>query len=203
MRRIRARDTKFTDQFRSILEQQCIESALLPPRSPILNASLERFFRSLKSECLDQMIFFGERSLRNATAQLVEHYLAERNHQVLENKRIEPRAEVGQATGEVECRQRLGGLLNTIIAGPPDRTAAAPAARSFAQLAPPLRADLEIRPPPRHAAHSVPTHFPPRDRRQVLVSLRVGRRFSFLTLRVRFVKRMGELDEPNCVWLGN
>lgn len=101
------RDTKFTAEFRSTLEQEGIESLLLPPRSPNLNATLERFFRSLKSECLSRMIFFGEKSLRNATAQFVEHYHAERNHQGLENKLIEPGAEVGQATGEIECRKRL------------------------------------------------------------------------------------------------
>ncbi|HVW38181.1 MAG TPA: integrase core domain-containing protein, partial [Pirellulales bacterium] len=106
------RDTKFTTEFRSILEQEGIESALLPPRSPNLNANLERFFKSLKTECLGRMIFFGEQSLRNATAQFVEHYHAERNHQGLENKLIEPGAEVGKATGAVECRERLGGLLN-------------------------------------------------------------------------------------------
>ena len=106
------RDTKFTAEFRSILEQEGIECALLPPRSPNLNANLEWFFRSLKSECLSRMIFFGEQSLRNATAQFVEHYHAECNHQGLKNKLIQPGAEVGQATGGVESRERLGGLLN-------------------------------------------------------------------------------------------
>ncbi|HVX63720.1 MAG TPA: integrase core domain-containing protein [Pirellulales bacterium] len=100
------------DGWRSILQQEGIESALLPPRSPNLNANLERFFRSLKSECLSRMIFFGEQSLRNATAQFVEHYHAERNHQGLENKLIEPGPEVEQTAGEVERRERLGGLLN-------------------------------------------------------------------------------------------
>jgi transposase InsO family protein len=85
---------------------------LLPPRSPNLNASLERFFRLLKEECLDRMIFFGEKSLRNATAEFVEHYHGERNHQGLDNKIIEPGAEVGPATGKVERRERLGGLLS-------------------------------------------------------------------------------------------
>ena len=106
------RDTKFTAEFRGILEQEGIEGVLLPPKSPNLNANLERFFRSLKSECLDRIIFFGEQSLRSATAQFVEHYHAERNHQGLENTLIEPGPEVGQATGEVERRERLGGLLN-------------------------------------------------------------------------------------------
>jgi len=35
----------------------------LPPRSPNLNPNLERFMRSVKEECLERMVFFGERSL--------------------------------------------------------------------------------------------------------------------------------------------
>ena len=57
------------------------------------------------------MIFFGEKSLRRAIGAYVEHYHAERNHQGLGNKIIEPDEEVGEGTGEIDCRQRLGGLL--------------------------------------------------------------------------------------------
>jgi putative transposase len=57
------------------------------------------------------MIFFGERSLRRAVDQFVSHYHQERNHQGLQNELIEPADEVGSQTGEVECRERLGGLL--------------------------------------------------------------------------------------------
>jgi hypothetical protein len=67
---------------------------------------------SIKSECLDKMIFFGEKSLRNATKSFLEHYHGERNHQGLDNKLINPGPEVGRTSGEVECRERLGGLLN-------------------------------------------------------------------------------------------
>ena len=38
----------------------------LPPRSPNLNAHLERFFGSLKSECLHKLILFGETATRKA-----------------------------------------------------------------------------------------------------------------------------------------
>ncbi|MEO2009259.1 MAG: integrase core domain-containing protein, partial [Pirellulaceae bacterium] len=54
---------------------------LLPPKSPNLNACMERWFRSLKSECLERMIFFGRKSLEKAVREYVEHYHAERNHQ--------------------------------------------------------------------------------------------------------------------------
>lgn len=72
---------------------------------------MERFFLSLKSECLDRMIFFGESSLRRAVGQFLAHYHGERNHQGLDNRVIEPGEEVGRRTGHVECRERLGGLL--------------------------------------------------------------------------------------------
>ena len=57
------------------------------------------------------MIFFGEKSLRRAVTTYLEHYHAERNHQGLDNKIIEPGDEVGKGTGEIDCRERLGGLL--------------------------------------------------------------------------------------------
>ena len=66
------------------------EVVLLPPRSPNLNALMERWFRSLKSESLDRMIFFGKRSLERAVAEYVEYYHLERNHQRLNNGLIEP-----------------------------------------------------------------------------------------------------------------
>ena len=43
--------------------------------------------------------------------QFLLHYHQERNHQGLGNKIIEPNEEVGRGHGEIECRERLGGLL--------------------------------------------------------------------------------------------
>ena len=76
------------------------------------NAFSERFVRSIKSECLERMILIGEGSLRRATAQFCEHCHGERNHQGLGNKIIEP--DFGtDGEGEVQCRERLGGLLRS------------------------------------------------------------------------------------------
>src|SRR5437870_12332555 len=66
------RDAKFSAAFRNILEESGVEPMLLPPRSPNLNAHIERFHRSLKEECLDRMIFFGEESSRKAVVQFLE-----------------------------------------------------------------------------------------------------------------------------------
>ena len=105
------RDGKFCPKFLSILRDEGITPLRLPPRSPNLNAFAERFVRSTKEECLDRMIFFGEDSLHNAVTQYVVHYHGERNHQGLDNRIIDPAAEVGQTTGALKCRKRLGGML--------------------------------------------------------------------------------------------
>ena len=104
------RDNKFFP-LRGVLEGTDTKAVLLPPKSPNLNAQLERYMRSMKSECLNRMIFFGERSLRRALAQFEAHYHGERNHQGLDNRLIEPGNEVGCAEGKVACRKRLGGML--------------------------------------------------------------------------------------------
>jgi hypothetical protein len=92
------RDAKFCEAFRSILKPADVNH-------------MERFMRSLKEECLNRLIFFGDVSLRKAVGQFVEHYHQERNHQGLGNRLIEPGVGVGRVAGEVACRERLGGLL--------------------------------------------------------------------------------------------
>ena len=106
------RDTKFCESFRSILRQSDVEPIMLPPKSPNLNAQLERYFGSLKSECLSRMIFFGKQSLERAVCEYVEHHHRERNHQGLGNRLIDPDEQVGKPDGDVECTERLGGLLH-------------------------------------------------------------------------------------------
>jgi putative transposase len=105
------RDTKFSAAFRRILADAGVKAVRLPPRSPNLNAHLERFWRSLREECVDRMIFFGENRLRQAVHEFVCHFLGERNHQGLGNRLIERPDEVGRAAGVVKCRERLGGIL--------------------------------------------------------------------------------------------
>ena len=49
-------------------------------------------------------------SLRWAVHQFCEHYHRERNHQGLENKIIRPEFPL-ESGDEMNCRERLGGLL--------------------------------------------------------------------------------------------
>ena len=105
------RDTKFSEGFRDILRDTGVKAVRLPPRSPNLNAHLERFWRSLREECLDRMTFFGEDMLRRAVRAYLSHYHGERNHQGLDNRLIEPGEEVGRNVGDIQCREYLGGIL--------------------------------------------------------------------------------------------
>jgi len=109
---IHDRDPLFTQQFLSMLADMGIESVKLPPRSPNLNAYAERFVRTIKESCLEQMILFGEDSLRTSIRQFLDHYHLERNHQGLQNRLIIPMKATVDREGRIERRERLGGLLN-------------------------------------------------------------------------------------------
>ena len=105
------RDTKYSAAFRDLLKDAGVEAVRLPPRSPNLNAFAERFVLSIKEECLNRMIFFNERSLRQATREFAAHYHTERNHQGLKNRLIEQGGRNESPFGALECVQRLGGML--------------------------------------------------------------------------------------------
>ena len=82
-------------------------------RSPNLNAYAERFVRSIKSECLSQIIPLGQRRLRRAVKEYTEHYHPERNHQGLDNRLIEmPKGVIGMNVA-VARHERLGGVLSS------------------------------------------------------------------------------------------
>ena len=104
------RDAKWSQPVRARLQDAGIRVIRTPYRAPNANAHAERFVRSIKGECLNRLIPFGERHFRQAVAEFVAHYHGERNHQGLRNELIEgqPAADVGR----IRRRQRLGGLLN-------------------------------------------------------------------------------------------
>jgi transposase InsO family protein len=59
---IHDRDPLFTEAFRELLKPSSVKTVKLPAHSPDLNAHAERFVRSIKSECLAQIIPLGERA---------------------------------------------------------------------------------------------------------------------------------------------
>jgi transposase InsO family protein len=109
---IHDRSALFSESFRQVLRSARIKALRLPARSPNLNAYAERFVRTIRQECLDRIVFFGEASLLRTVEEFVTHYNRERNHQVLANKIIQPEALEFPCSGPIHFRKRLGGLLN-------------------------------------------------------------------------------------------
>jgi putative transposase len=104
------RDRKWTHGFRRILQGAGVRIVLTPVQAPNANVYAERFVRSIRMECLDRLILFGERRLLRALDEFVAHYHGERSHQGLGNELI--MAETRPPRGaDIRCRERLGGLL--------------------------------------------------------------------------------------------
>jgi putative transposase len=59
---------KFTVSFRETLAAGGTEVVRVGPRKPNLNAFAERFVQSIKLECLDHFVCFGEEHLRHIVA---------------------------------------------------------------------------------------------------------------------------------------
>ena len=108
---IHDRDTKYSAAFRQVMAGAGCTCLKLPPRSPNLNAFAERFVRSIKDECLSQLILLTEKQVRYAIKEYMLHYHAERNHQGRGHELLCPDDRNG-GTGTIQRDQRLGGLLS-------------------------------------------------------------------------------------------
>jgi hypothetical protein len=119
-RELIARKWDYSDRRRSVgrprIRQRIVDLVVRIAHAPWVGRGFDSglstwLFVSLKSECLNRMIFFGEGSLRRALREFSEHFHRERNHQGLDNRLIDPSDEVGRTKGDMECRNRLGGTL--------------------------------------------------------------------------------------------
>jgi putative transposase len=67
---------------RERLSEAGIRVVQTPFQAPNANAYAERFVRSIKDECLNRVIPFGERHLRRTITEFIDHCHGERNHAV-------------------------------------------------------------------------------------------------------------------------
>jgi putative transposase len=112
---LRDHDAKFTKTLDEILEAEGVELKAVGPQAPNMNAVAECWVQSVKQECLDHFVVFGEAHLRHLLTEYIAHYHAERPHQGLGNgppAGAEPPAGEGPLfASDVVCEERLGGLL--------------------------------------------------------------------------------------------
>jgi putative transposase len=87
-----------------------IEEVLSAPRSPWQRAYVERVIGSIRRECLDHVIIFGENSLRRTLSSYFSYYHQTRPHLSLEKDSPEPRPIQRPELGPVVAIPQIGGL---------------------------------------------------------------------------------------------
>ena len=110
---IRDRDGKFTAVFDEVFLGNGMRIIKTPVRSPRANSFAERYVGTLRRECLDHLLIYGERHLRRILAEYSRHYNEHRPHQSREQR--PPLHEPGQAvdvTARIKRRQVVHGLIN-------------------------------------------------------------------------------------------
>jgi len=110
---IRDRDSKFTAAFDEVLAGNGIRIIKTPVRSPRANSFAERYAGTLRRECLDHLLIYGERHLRRILAEYARHYNEHRPHQSREQR--PPLHEPGHPvdiTSRIRRRQVVHGSIN-------------------------------------------------------------------------------------------
>jgi transposase InsO family protein len=106
---IRDRDRKFGEAFGRVVKGTSIDILLTPYRAPQANAICERFWGSLRRECLDFFILLGERHLYRVVKEYVAYFNTARPHQGI-GQRIPGELEPSVGEGEIIAFPVLGGL---------------------------------------------------------------------------------------------
>ncbi len=78
-----------------------------------MNAYAECFVRSIKHECMDQLVLFSERSLRRVMSEYIESCNGERLHEGMGDQLLPDLYAFTNDDGEVTCRERLGRLVRS------------------------------------------------------------------------------------------
>jgi len=107
---LRDRDKIFGKEFLDQVKAQGIKQVLSAPRSPWQRAYVERLIGSIRRECLDHVIVFGERSLQRYLHAYADYYYRWRTHLTLGKHAPEPRRAQPPIEGRVIDLRELGGL---------------------------------------------------------------------------------------------
>ncbi|MHB8629604.1 MAG: integrase core domain-containing protein [Aggregatilineales bacterium] len=103
-------DTKFSAAFDNIFVAEGVEIVRTPVQAPKANAVAERWVRSVREECLDQLLILSERHLRRVLTEYVSYYNAARPHQGLGQQAPIPHGP--SRAGTIHCRDVLGGIIH-------------------------------------------------------------------------------------------
>jgi len=140
---LRDRDRIFGKPFVDQIKSMGIKQVLWAPRSPWQRACVERVIGSIRRECLDHVIVFGEGSLSRHLQSFVDYYRRSRTHLGLEKDSPVPRpiqsADMGRVVSMREVEVSSARFhphccvpLRRLIDGPRGRETFCEAARGVA-----------------------------------------------------------------------
>jgi putative transposase len=114
-------DGKYSKPFINAIKAAKVKPHRTAFRSPNTIAFVERFIQSLQQEAIDHFIVFGRAHMDVLCREFRDHYHLERPHQGLNNELIEKspskrstKSDSGAIRlSDIECHERLGGLLKS------------------------------------------------------------------------------------------
>jgi transposase InsO family protein len=107
---IRDRDCIYGARFRNRAKSLGIEEVITAPRSPWQNPYVERLIGSIRRECLNHVIIFNERHLRQQLESYSTYYHEVRTHLSLDKQSPVPRSVEPPGQGKVVAIPHVGGL---------------------------------------------------------------------------------------------
>jgi putative transposase len=107
---IRDRDGIYGEDVQRRIRNMGIEEVLIAPRSPWQSPYVERLIGSIRRECLDHVIVFGEDHLRRVLDSYFAYYHESRTHLSLDRNAPTPREVELPSRGKIVAIPHLGGL---------------------------------------------------------------------------------------------
>jgi putative transposase len=107
---LRDRDKIYGDFFQERVSGMDTKQILTAPQSPWQSPFVERLIGSIRRDCLDHVVVFGERHLRKILAGYLAYYHRSRTHLSLEKDAPEPRRIQPPLLGAVVEVPEVGGL---------------------------------------------------------------------------------------------
>ncbi len=107
---VRDNDKIYGQEFQKAARNLDITEMKTAPHSPWQNPYVERVIGSIRRECLDHMIIFGERHLRKVLREYCDYYHESRTHLGLGKECPEPREVEPPEVGRIISIPQVGGL---------------------------------------------------------------------------------------------
>jgi transposase len=113
---IHDRDAKFTSCFDEVFRSEGVRVIRTPVRAPRANAFMERWFGTVRRECLDRLLIVGRRHLEAVLREYVLHYNDHRPHRSLDQRAPTNSTKIRDRTvvdlKAIRRRDKLGGLIH-------------------------------------------------------------------------------------------